>query len=146
MRGGIFSRFWAARQSRGRSRRARSRANAAAHRYAHHVEADERCTGPHRGVPARFEAIGLDRWSQCSIRLSSGAGVATTSKHAAELVALAPDVIFANGSATMGPLLQATRIVPIVFAIVPDPVGAGYVESLARPGGNATGFTSSNTA
>jgi putative ABC transport system substrate-binding protein len=60
---------------------------------------------------------------------------------AAELVALAPDVILASGSAVMGPLLQATRSVPVVFAIVPDPVGAGYVESLARPGGNATGFT-----
>jgi ABC-type uncharacterized transport system substrate-binding protein len=46
----------------------------------------------------------------------------------------------ATGSSTIGPLLQATRIVPIVFAIVPDPVGAGFVESLARPGGNAIGF------
>ncbi len=62
-------------------------------------------------------------------------------KYAAELVALAPDVILATGSATVGPLLQATRTVPIVFAIVPDPVGAGFVDSLARPGGNATGFT-----
>ncbi len=61
-------------------------------------------------------------------------------KYAAELVALAPDVILAAGSATVGPLLQATRTVPIVFAIVPDPVGAGFVDSLARPGGNATGF------
>jgi ABC-type uncharacterized transport system substrate-binding protein len=59
---------------------------------------------------------------------------------AAELVALAPDVIFASGSTTMGPLLQATRDVPIVFVNVADPVGAGYVDSLARPGGNATGF------
>ena len=62
-------------------------------------------------------------------------------KNAAELVALGPDLIFASGSATAGPLLQATRTIPIVFAIVPDPVGAGYVDSLARPGGNATGFT-----
>ena len=61
-------------------------------------------------------------------------------KYAAELVALAPDVILATGSAAMGPLLQATRTVPIVFVIVADPVGAGFVESLARPGGNATGF------
>jgi putative ABC transport system substrate-binding protein len=58
----------------------------------------------------------------------------------AELVALAPDVIFAGGSPVMGALLQATRSVPIVFAIVADPVGAGYVDSLARPGGNVTGF------
>ena len=61
-------------------------------------------------------------------------------KYAAELVALAPDVILATGGATVAPLLQATRTVPIVFAIVPDPVGAGFVDSLARPGGNATGF------
>jgi putative tryptophan/tyrosine transport system substrate-binding protein len=61
-------------------------------------------------------------------------------RHGAELAALAPDVIVANGSAGVGPLLQVTRTVPIVFAIVPDPVGAGFVDSLARPGGNATGF------
>jgi putative ABC transport system substrate-binding protein len=62
-------------------------------------------------------------------------------KHAAELVALAPDVILAHSSAALAPLLQVTRTVPIVFTIVADPVGAGYVEGLARPGGNATGFT-----
>jgi putative ABC transport system substrate-binding protein len=61
-------------------------------------------------------------------------------KQAAELIALAPDVVIANGSAAVGPLLKVTRTVPIVFAIVPDPVGAGFVESLAKPGGNATGF------
>ena len=61
-------------------------------------------------------------------------------KHAAELAALAPDVILAHGGSTVGPLLQATRTVPIVFPVVADPVGAGYVDSLARPGGNATGF------
>jgi putative tryptophan/tyrosine transport system substrate-binding protein len=62
-------------------------------------------------------------------------------RYAAELIALAPDVILATGSATLGPLLQATRTVPIVFVHVPDPVGAGFVDSLPRPGGNATGFT-----
>jgi putative ABC transport system substrate-binding protein len=63
-------------------------------------------------------------------------------RHAAELAALAPDVILAGtGTATVAPLLQATRTVPIVFAVVIDPVGAGFVDSLARPGGNATGFT-----
>src|SRR6476660_6282236 len=62
-------------------------------------------------------------------------------RHAAELAALAPDVILAHGTSTVGPLLQATRTVPIVFPIVSDPVGAGFVNSLARPGGNATGFT-----
>ena len=61
-------------------------------------------------------------------------------KYASELVALAPDVIFVAGGASMGPMLQVTRTVPIVFAIVPDPVGSGFVASLARPGGNATGF------
>jgi putative ABC transport system substrate-binding protein len=61
-------------------------------------------------------------------------------RHATELVALVPDVIIANGSATVGPLLKITHSVPIVFAIVPDPVGAGFVASLANPGGNATGF------
>ena len=61
-------------------------------------------------------------------------------RHAAELAALAPDVILAAGTSTVGPLLQATRTVPIVFTLVADPVGAGFVDSLARPGGNATGF------
>ena len=63
-----------------------------------------------------------------------------TPKYAAELIAFAPDVILAPGSTTVGPLLQATRTVPIVFATILDPVGAGFVDSLARPGGNATGF------
>jgi putative ABC transport system substrate-binding protein len=61
-------------------------------------------------------------------------------KYVTELVALAPDVILAPGSTTVGPLLQATPTVPIVFATLLDPVGAGFVDSLARPGGNATGF------
>jgi putative ABC transport system substrate-binding protein len=61
-------------------------------------------------------------------------------RYAAELVALAPDTILAGGTAIVGPLLQTTRTVPIVFAGAADPVGAGFVESLARPGGNATGF------
>jgi len=61
-------------------------------------------------------------------------------KYAAELAALAPDVILAIGHDSVAALLDATRTVPIVFAIVPDPVGAGFVDSLAEPGGNATGF------
>jgi ABC-type uncharacterized transport system substrate-binding protein len=61
-------------------------------------------------------------------------------KQAAELAALAPDVILAHGAGVVGPLLQSTRTVPIVFPIVADPVAAGFVDSLARPGGNATGF------
>src|SRR5262249_53018415 len=63
-------------------------------------------------------------------------------RHATELVALAPDVIVASGTSTVGPLLQATRTVPIVFSNIGDPVGGGFVDSLARPGGNATGFMS----
>ena len=63
-------------------------------------------------------------------------------KSAGELAALAPDVILASGNSAVGPLLQATRTVPVVFVIVPDPVGAGFVDSLASPGGNATGFES----
>jgi putative tryptophan/tyrosine transport system substrate-binding protein len=63
-------------------------------------------------------------------------------RHAAELAALAPDVLVAaSGTSTVAPLLQATRTIPIVFVVVVDPVGAGFVASLARPGGNATGFT-----
>src|SRR5262245_23031496 len=73
-------------------------------------------------------------------RLGALGDVERTRKYAAELVALAPDVIFASGTSQVGPLLQATRTVPIIFTLVADPVGAGFVDSLARPGGNATGF------
>jgi putative ABC transport system substrate-binding protein len=65
---------------------------------------------------------------------------ASIRKHAAELAAFAPDAILAFGASTVGPLLQETRTVPIVFPVVGDPVAAGFVESLARPGRNATGF------
>jgi putative ABC transport system substrate-binding protein len=64
-----------------------------------------------------------------------------TRKYAAELVALSPDVIFVSGAAAVEPLRRLTRSVPIVFVLVPDPVGAGFVDSLARPGGNISGFT-----
>jgi putative ABC transport system substrate-binding protein len=63
-------------------------------------------------------------------------------RRAAEIAALAPDIILAGGSSTVEPLLQATRTVPIVFTLGNDPVGSGFVDSLARPGGNATGFMS----
>src|SRR5262245_27364537 len=62
-------------------------------------------------------------------------------RHIAEMVELAPEVILANGTSVVAPLLQATRNLPVVFGTVVDPVGAGFVVSLARPGGNATGFT-----
>jgi ABC-type uncharacterized transport system substrate-binding protein len=70
----------------------------------------------------------------------SGGNAADTRKYAAELVALAPDVILSSGTEAVAALQQATRTIPIVFTIVVDPVGAGLVDSLARPGGNATGF------
>ena len=99
---------------------------------------------------ARIAAFlkGLQQWGWAvpgNVRIDTrwGAGDADRiRKYAAELVALAPDVILASGGAVAGPLLQLTRTVPIVFTLTPDPVGAGFVESLARPGGNATGFTS----
>jgi putative ABC transport system substrate-binding protein len=68
------------------------------------------------------------------------ANAAEIRRHAAELVALAPDVILAHGATTVRPLLEATRTVPVIFPAIVDPVGAGVVDSLARPGGNATGF------
>jgi putative ABC transport system substrate-binding protein len=71
----------------------------------------------------------------------SGGNADDARKYAAELVALAPEVILASGGSVAGPVLQVTRTVPVVFTITPDPVGAGFVASLARPGGNATGFT-----
>jgi ABC-type uncharacterized transport system substrate-binding protein len=77
---------------------------------------------------------------QIDYRWSAGSAD-DTRKYAAELVALAPDVIFVSGAAAIEPLRRATRTVPIVFVLVPDPVGAGFVASLARPGSNITGFT-----
>jgi len=72
---------------------------------------------------------------------SPGGDASSIRRDAAELVALAPDVILSVGSSTTGLLLQATNAIPIVFVNLADPVGAGFVQSLARPGGNATGFT-----
>jgi putative ABC transport system substrate-binding protein len=82
-------------------------------------------------------------WSPANLLIGisfAGPFAASIRKHAVELAALRPDVIVANGSVTLGPLLEVTRTVPIVFVIVPDPVGGGFVDNLARPGGNATGF------
>ena len=96
---------------------------------------------PPLGVLHRPGAIGLERRSQPADRHPLGQGD-DIHKHAAELASLAPDILLAaNGTATVAPLLQATRTVPIVFVNVIDPVGAGFVASLAQPGGNATGFT-----
>src|SRR5262249_36387366 len=95
-------------------------------------------------VGAFLQALALLGWTiGRNVRIDTrwaGTDVAEIRRHAGELAALAPEVILAADSATVTPLLQATRTVPIVFAIVGDPVGAGFVESLARPGGNATGF------
>ena len=97
--------------------------------------------GSLRSVRASAAAIGLDRRPQRADRLPHGSGDPDTiRKYAAELVALAPDVIVTGGAAAVAPILQATHTVPIVFTNVLDPVGAGFVDSLARPGGNATGF------
>jgi ABC-type uncharacterized transport system substrate-binding protein len=86
----------------------------------------------------------LDWTDGRNVRIDTRWGAGTAEdirKYAAELVVLTPDVILASGASVVGPLLQVTRTVPIVFTQTPDPVGAGYVDSLARPGGNATGFT-----
>jgi len=99
-------------------------------------------------APARKAALeqGLERagWVEGgNLRIDyrfPAANPEATRRYAAELVALAPDVIISSGTASMAPLLQATRTVPIVFVNVADPVGAGFVDSLARPGGNVTGF------
>ena len=77
---------------------------------------------------------------QIDYRFALG-NIARLRQYAAELVALAPDVILATGQEATGALQQVTRTVPIVFVLVPDPVGAGFVDSLAHPGGNVTGFT-----
>jgi putative ABC transport system substrate-binding protein len=88
-----------------------------------------------------LQQLGWTEGRNVRIDVRWGAGNADTiRKYAADLATLAPDVIFTSGTASAGPMLQATRTVPIVFANVADPVGAGFVDSLARPGGNATGF------
>jgi putative ABC transport system substrate-binding protein len=95
-------------------------------------------------VGAFLQALALLGWTiGRNVRIDTRwatTNAAEIRRHAAELAALAPDVILASGDSTVGPLLQATRTVPIVFTVVADPVGAGYVDSLARPGGNVTGF------
>ena len=95
-------------------------------------------------LAAFYQELALLGWSiGRNVRIDTRwatANADTIRRHAAELVALAPDVILAHGDSTVEPLLQATRTVPIVFPVLGDPVAAGYVESLARPGGNVTGF------
>ena len=98
-----------------------------------------------RRLAALKEQLGRLGWSEghnlrWEIRWAAGDPDRTRSA-AAELVSLAPDVILANGSSAMDAMQSATRSVPVVFVVVPDPVGAGYADSMARPGGNATGFS-----
>ena len=95
-------------------------------------------------VGAFLQALALLGWTigrnvRIDIRWAT-LNAAEIRRNAEELAALAPDVILANGASAVGPLLQVTRTVPIVFPVVGDPVGAGFVASQARPGGNATGF------
>ena len=84
----------------------------------------------------------MDRWPQCQDRLSLGdrRDLTAIARLRAELVGLRPDVLFAGGTPELAALQQATRSIPIVFALVADPVGGGFVASFARPGGNITGF------
>jgi len=93
---------------------------------------------------AFLQALALSGWIigrnlQIDTRWATS-NAADIHRHASELAALAPDVILAHGAATLAPLLQVTRTIPTVFVVVTDPVGAGLVDSLARPSGNATGF------
>jgi putative tryptophan/tyrosine transport system substrate-binding protein len=89
----------------------------------------------------RLAQLGWTEGHNLKIDVRWGGGHAElTRQYAAELAALAPDIILASGNATVTPLLQATRTIPVVFAVVADPVGSGYAATLSRPGGNATGF------
>ena len=104
------------------------------------AEAQDRIAAFEQGL----QQSGWTNGGNLQIDYRRGAGDAVpTRKYADELVALDPDVILASGGSVVGALLQATRTVPIVFTQTPDPVAAGFVASLARPGGNATGFTTS---
>jgi putative ABC transport system substrate-binding protein len=141
--GGNFSVFWVvSRRHAARGARAASRAQAA------HWHADEPSSGrpgfssPQRGVPAEAGRTGLDcrpRNVQVEYRWAAG-DAERIRRYATELAALTPDVILATGGFGVTPLRQTTRTVPIVFVNITDAVGQGLVESLARPGGNATGF------
>ena len=128
----------------GRSRRARSRAIACGGLGIIVGPAGEESETKDR-ITAFLQELKHLGWAEgrnIQIEMRAGAGNAAARKYAAELVAFAPDVILAVGGSTIPPLLEATRTVPIVFTITADPVGNGFVNSLARPGGNVTGFMS----
>jgi ABC-type uncharacterized transport system substrate-binding protein len=104
---------------------------------AHDTDTQPRINAFHQGL----RELGWSDGRNMQIDYRWGGGNAELiRRYSEELVALAPDVIFSSGAATVAPLLQMTRSVPIVFVGVVDPVGAGFVDTLARPGGNATGF------
>src|SRR5262249_36384803 len=134
----------AARQLRGRSRRAQG--GDRVRRIGVLVPAAANDPVWQARIGAFQQALALSGWligrnAQIDIRWAT-TDAAAIRREAEELAALAPDVILAAGHSSAAPLLQATRTVPIVFVLVQDAVAAGFVESLARPGGNATGFSS----
>jgi putative tryptophan/tyrosine transport system substrate-binding protein len=90
-----------------------------------------------------LQRLGWTDGRNVQIQYRSASQASDLRRHATDLVALAPEVIFAAGNAALPPLLQATHTVPIVFATITDPVGAGFIESMAHPGGHATGFVQS---
>ena len=131
------------------ARRARAAASDAAHRRANAAAADDPEGQARLGAFLQgLQQSGLERSAAtCASRPAGARPIPTVfRRHAAELVALAPDVISGPAASACRPLLQATRTMPIVFPLASDPVGAGFVDSLARPGGNAPGFACPNTA
>ena len=100
----------------------------------------------YRAFLEAFDQLGWTDGRNVQITVRWGGGnEAEMRKYADELIALAPDVIVAGGSTSTEVMLKATRTIPIVFVIVPDPVGSGFVERQSRPGGNATGFMMSSS-
>jgi ABC-type uncharacterized transport system substrate-binding protein len=96
--------------------------------------------------PAFEQALKVLNWTngnnlRIDYRWAAGGMPSDTRKLAAEIIALEPDVILLSGTSVVAPVIQATRTIPIVFVQVIDPVGSGFIKSLARPGGNVTGFT-----
>jgi putative ABC transport system substrate-binding protein len=105
------------------------------------AENDPEANSRHAALLQRLQQLGWSEGRNLKVDYRWGLNdIERTRTYAAELVALAPDVILSTGSVAVSQLLQVTRTIPIVFTIVPDPVGAGFVDSLSRPGGNATGF------
>jgi putative ABC transport system substrate-binding protein len=100
------------------------------------VQTQSRLAAMHRGL----QKLGWIEGRNLRVELRAGSGAENLRKNIAELIALSPDLLVSSGAASLQQLLPATRTIPIVFANVSDPVGAGFIDSLAHPGGNATGF------